>query len=146
MDEIPTLTNPENMPPVRTQTDLHRLWRALMGPLGFGGRSLWMLFLESDGRPTRHLVQLEDIPAEPDDPMRDHLGHFVSDLLAEHGHVQVAFLLSRPGRDGLTDGDREWASLLESILRLAGLRVWPVHRANDRELVVITPDDLAASA
>ena len=146
MDEIPTLTNPENMPPVRTQADLHRLWRALMGPLGFGGRSLWLLFLEEDGQPTPHLVQLEDMPAEPDEQTRDNLAHFLSDLFRELGSCQMVFLLSRPGLDGLTDGDREWASLLESILRQAGLRVWPMHRANDRELVVITPDDLAASA
>ena len=146
MDEIPTLTNPENMPPVRTQADLHRLWRALMGPLGFGGRSLWMLLLERDGQPTKHLVQIDDMPAAPDEIMQDQLAHFLSDLLQELGPCQVAFLLSRPGRDGLTEGDRAWASVLDGVVRREGLRVWPVHRANDRELVVIAPDDLAATA
>lgn len=146
MDEIPPLTNPENTPPVRTQADLERLWRALMGPLGFGGRSLWMLLLEEDGRPTQHLLQIEDMPAAPDEREQEHLGHFLSHLVGDLGPCQVAFLLSRPGRDGLTGGDRAWASLLTGVLSREGLRTWPVHRANDRELVVIAPDDLAASA
>jgi hypothetical protein len=146
MDEIPPLTNPENMPPVRTQADLHRLWRALMGPLGFGGRSLWLLLLEEAGQPTPHLVQIEDMPASPDQHMRDNLAHFVSDLIRELGPSQMAFLLSRPGRDGITDGDRAWAECLQDVLRREALPGWPVHRANDRELVVIAPDDLAASA
>ena len=146
MDEIPALTNPENMPPVRTQADLHRLWRALMGPLGFGGRTLWLLLLEEDGQPTKHLVQIEDLPRSPDASERDNFAHFVGDLYRELGPCQLAFLLSRPGRDGLTDGDRGWASLLDGILRREGLPCWPMHRANDRELVVVAPDDLAASA
>jgi hypothetical protein len=146
MDQIPPRTTPENTAPVRTHADLHRLWRALMGPLGFGGRSLWVLILEPDGRPTGHLLQIEELPAAPDPHMLDDLTRFVSIAVAEVGPCQVAFLLSRPGRDGLTDGDREWAACVQEAVRTEGLPVWPMHRANDSELVVVAPDDLPASA
>jgi hypothetical protein len=58
----------------------------------------------------------------------------------------VVFLLTRPGRAEITAGERRWAQALADVVRRAGLRPWPVHRANDHELVVIAPDDLAASA
>ena len=52
MDDIPPLLPIHQVPPLRTQADLHQQWRAMMGPLGFAGRRLWLLFLEPDDRPT----------------------------------------------------------------------------------------------
>lgn len=145
-DDIPALTSPDDTPPVRTQQDLHRLWRALMGPLGFGGRSLWLALLHDDGRPTSVIVQVEDLPPLPDREQREHLARFCRMLLDQAGGGQVVFLLSRPGRGGISEGDRRWAAALQDVVRRARLPVWPVHRADDVELVVIAPDDLAASA
>ena len=58
MDEghIPPLLSPDQMPPIRSQDDLHRHWRALMGPLGFSGRQLWLNVLGADRRPTPVLL------------------------------------------------------------------------------------------
>ena len=56
----------------------------------------------------------------------------------------VAFLLTRPGCGGMTSDDRAWARALTAAVRRAGLPAWPVHRANNDELVVCSPDDLAA--
>ena len=144
MDAIPPLTRPEDMPPIRSQTDLHRMWRSLMGPLGFGGRSLWIAVLDEHGRPTPRLLQVDEMPPRPDPEIQRGLVTVVSSVVENAG--QVAFLLSRPGEDGLTDEDRAWATMLQDVERQAGAPVWPVHMANDRALVVIAPDDLAASA
>jgi hypothetical protein len=144
MDAIPPLTRPEDMPPVRSQTDLHRMWRSLMGPLGFGGRSLWLAVLDEHGRPTPRLLQVDEMPPRPDPDMQTSLVRVVSSMA--EGAGQVVFLVSRPGGDGLTEDDLAWASMLQGAARRAGVPVWPVHRANDRALLVVTPDDLAASA
>ena len=144
MDAIPPLTRPEDMPPVRSQTDLHRMWRTLMGPLGFGGRSLWLAVLDEHGRPTPRLLQVDEMPPRPDPEMHASLVRVVASLA--EGAGQVVFLVSRPGSDGLTEDDVAWASTLRTVARLAGIPVWPVHRANDRALLVVAPDDLSASA
>jgi hypothetical protein len=144
MDAIPPLTRPEDMPPVRSQADLHGVWRSLMGPPGRGGRSLWLLVLDQRGRPTPRLLQVDELPPRPDPTTQGSLVRVVSALAGDAG--QVVFLLSRPGGDGLTADDRAWASMLHEVAREAGVPVWPVHRANDRALVVIAPDDLTASA
>ena len=145
-DDIPPLTHPDKTPPVRTQEDLHRLWRSLMGPLGFGRRSVWLLVLDEDGQPTGALLQIEDLPLFPDAEQSASFTDFCRDLIDEVGAGQIAFLLTRPGRAGITEGEQRWGEALQDVLRRAGLPVWPVHRANDHELVVIAPDDLAASA
>ena len=40
-----------------------------MGRLGFGRTSLWMLLLEPDGTPVPHVVEIDEIPARPDDTL-----------------------------------------------------------------------------
>ena len=145
-DEIPVLTRPEDQPPVRNQSDLHRLWRALMGPLGFGSRSLWLLVLEPDGHPTPIILQVTDMPPAPAPDDGENLAKFCEAVLDQLGEVQIVFLLTRPGRAGITEGERRWAEVLHDVVRRVGMPAWPVHRANDHELVVIAPDDLADTA
>ena len=144
-DTIPPLTSPGDLPRIDTQEDLHALWRMLMGPLGFGGHSLWVHLLDEDGRPTPVILQIEDLPRVPDLAVRENLTRFLSHLVQD-APGSFAFLLSRPGRKGITEAERSWAEALCDVTRHLGLRPWPVHRANDQELVVIAPDDLAATA
>ncbi len=144
-DQIPPLTSPDDLPPVRTQEDLHRVWRMLMGPLGFGGHSLWMLVLDEDARPTPALLQIEDLPPLPTLEQRRDMERFLAQLLPDRRGT-VVFLLTRPGPTPITAGERRWAQALMEVVRRAKLPTWPVHRANDLELVVIAPDDLAATA
>ena len=143
-DDIPPMTSPDDLPPVRTQEDLHRLWRMLMGPLGFGGRSLWVHLLDDEGVSTPLILQIEDLPSLPDLQMRVRLQHVLRHLVQDEGG-SIAFLLTEPGRSGITSGQRQWAQALAEIVRRLGLRPWPVHRANDEELVVVAPDNLAAT-
>jgi hypothetical protein len=139
------ISSPDDFPPITSQDDLHGLWQTLMGPLGFGGHSLWLLLLDGDRRPTPTLLQIEDPPPLPDLKVRSNLTDFLAHLVSP-GDGSVAFLLTRPGRTPITAGERQWAQALGDVVRRAGLPSWPVHRANDLELVAITPDDLAASA
>lgn len=132
--DIPPRLSSDQMPPVVDQASLEHAWRSLMGRLGFGIPQLWLLFLE-DGHCGPMLV-IDEVPLVPDAKdvasIRQLLGHLV-----EQGR-QVAFLFARPGR-GRAPGDLAWARELGRLFPDG----WPVHLANDVELRVAAPDDLA---
>jgi hypothetical protein len=138
-DEPPPLLPPDQMPAVRTAADLHRAWRALMGDLGFTRRTLWLLVLGPDGRPLGPLLNLDDLPDGPYDLGVDQLTSLCRELLDGPGQGgSLAMLITRPGRDEWHVGDRAWGRYLTAVAEQVGGRVWPVHRANDRELVPVT--------
>jgi hypothetical protein len=141
-DDIPPLRRPEDMPPIRTQADLYRHWRALMGELGFGYRSLWVQLIGPDDRSAPMLLHIEHLEEEPDELFLTNLmgilRHVTTDSPAD---VRVAMLLSRPGRRDLTTSDRIWIAGLQRSAAQAALFTEPMHLANDQELRVVTPDD-----
>jgi hypothetical protein len=141
--DIPPLLPPDQMPAVRTQADLHRTWRALMGELGFADRRLWLLFLRPDGRLLGPLLSLDDLPDGPYDLEVDEVVTVCREILdGPGGGGSVAMLITRPGRDAWHVGDRAWARYLTAAAHRLGGQVWPVHRANDRELVVVPADEV----
>lgn len=141
-DDIPPLLPPADMPAVRTQADLHRAWRALMGDLGFPDRRLWLLFLDHEGRPGGPLLTIDNLPDGPYDLPVDDLVTICREILhgpggGPLGGGSVAMLITRPGRDGWHVGDRAWGRYLTAAAHRVGGTVWPVHQANDIELVAV---------
>jgi hypothetical protein len=124
--------------PVHSTDDLRLRWLALMSPLGFGKRTLWMTFLGPD----RCMQKvLSDLPATSE---RDR--HCVTEVIAELRHelgrgfdagLTVAFLLSRPGAGPVSDRDRQWAELVIGAAGTAGVPIEPFFRANDVSLVEV---------
>lgn len=147
-DDIPELRPPEEMPPVRTQADLHRHWRALMGELGFGYARLYVQLVPPDGRVDALLMEIDDLPDIPEATDADaFLGCFK--MLLDQGlpeGTRLALLYARPGRRGPSAADRAWAQALTAAAERAGVPIWQVHAANDHELRVMTPDDLVEPA
>lgn len=136
------MTNSPLRATVRTQADLERLWRTLMEPLGFGGRTLWIMVIDND-EAVPGLVEITDLPTTPTIEDQQGLEHVLGIFdVGTAPATRVAFLLSRPGRDGVTARDRVWATMLIDAARSAGARCEPVHLATDRTLVPITLDDL----
>jgi hypothetical protein len=129
--------------PVRSEADLCRLWQTLMGPGGFGQRTLWLLFLAPDGYPCKVIVPIEDLPAEPDAQFVGNLHSIVTSMGPDVGTVPL--LLSRPGRANMTASDRRWASALRTDAPPEVLR-WPVHLATCDRIQVFAPDDLIAAS
>ncbi len=72
MTDIPTLLPPDRTPPIRTPDDLLRQWQAFMGPLGFGSRMLWFVFIDHEGHVMPELPCIEDLPIRRTD------GHFAT--------------------------------------------------------------------
>ena len=134
-DNIPPLLPPDQMPPIIDQASLEDAWHRLLGALGFDTPQLWLLFIDGD-RP-RHVVNIEDVPLDPTpadlDGVLSMLGHIVGDQRS------CAILYARPGGPVRTPGDLAWARGLAG--ETGG---WPIHLANDIELRVAAPDDLAA--
>ncbi|MDY6810613.1 hypothetical protein GIY30_22380 [Gordonia sp. HNM0687] len=130
--------------PILCPDDLRQRWRALMGPLGFGSARLWFAFVGSDHRLVKVLDWLP-LPAEPDPADADPLLSTLGVVVAELGADSVALLISRPGRDGVSDDDLAWARLLVEAARRHGVPLQPVHRANDVELVALTNANEAAA-
>jgi hypothetical protein len=141
-EDIPELLPPDEMPPITDQLTLHRTWRALMGPLGFARRQLWVMHVGADDRPLG-VVQVDDVPAHLDPEHAELVVRTMAEATGAGEEVSFAFLLARPGRASRTTADLSWARGLTRACRAVGLRAWPVHLANDREIAVVAPDDLA---
>jgi hypothetical protein len=143
-DDIPPLLPPQDMPAIRTQSDLHRAWSALMGALGFPDRRLWLLFLDAGGRPMGPLLSIDTLPDGPYDLAVEDLVTVCREILdGPGGGGSVAMLITRSGSDGWHVGDRAWARYLTAAAHRVGGTVWPVHRANDRELVAVPAAEVA---
>lgn len=133
------MTRPQDMI-VRTDTDLLALWQRLMGSGGFGRRSIWMVFLDGDGRPQPVVAPIDDIPEQPDQRLLDALAKVIEGLIADGGVASVVLLLSRPGPQDMTGSDRRWA---RALAPLSPGR--PIHLATADRIQVFAPDDLIAA-
>ena len=122
---------------IRTADDLEALWRSLMSEGGFSRRSVWLLFLDADGRPTPALVPIDDIPQRPVPLFLDNLRHIARELVGTPDIASIAMLLSRPGRPTMTDEDRAWARALQDVSR-----DWPPFLAFADSVQMFAPDDL----
>jgi hypothetical protein len=130
---------------VRTQSDLHRMWQLLMQPLGFRSTSVWVTFIGGDDRPTRFLIEIAESGQVPSPEEVTHLFGILEQVCADEGEgTSVAFLVTRPGRDGINAFDRSLATRLATGARSSTLHCHPIHVANDVAIWPVTPDDLAA--
>ena len=144
-DDLPPLLPPGDLPPVRTQADLQRTWRRLIGTLGFPDRRLWLLFLAGDGRPAGPLLSIDNLPDGPWElPVEDLVTICREILEGPGGGGSVAMLVTRPGTDTWHVGDRAWGRYLTAAAHRVGGQVWPVHRANDTELTVVPADEVGS--
>lgn len=127
---------------VRDDLEAERAWRELMEPLGFSRCTLWIMLI-SERAPAPAIVELIDMPDEPDPADVDGLAQILGRLGDDDGALRVAFLLSRPGHDGVREADRRWAAALREVVRRASLPAFVTHLATDRQLVAMPLDDLA---
>lgn len=117
--------------PVNSAADLRERWRALMGPLGFRERLLWLGFVGSDRRMYQTLSQVA-VGRSPDRRLVDTLLAALTAVLDDfEPGTSVALLLSRPGADGVSAADRRWSQSLHRAADQIGLRLEPIFRAND---------------
>jgi len=115
-----------------------------MQQLGFGERLLRFVFVGPD----RCLIKvLSDVEIGPR-PVLAQLNELMSALrvLVDDvgGGSSVAFLLTRPGRGGLSQTDREWGRVLVEAAASFDVPIEPIFRANDEAVLLVTPRAKAA--
>lgn len=115
-----------------------------MGEGGFGRRSLWLIFLDEDGRQSDLIVPIDDIPMLPDPRDVGAITDLIARIRDEVGVAEVPMLISRPGPSEMTEGDRRWAAALTAALRDQHPQ-WPIHLATRGRLRVFAADDLLES-
>jgi hypothetical protein len=123
--------------PVYSPADLRQRWRALMGPLGFGQRLLWVGFLGCDRRLYKTMTQIPMPPFPRRDYIDDVLVRLRWILYEFEPGTTPALLMTRPGVGGVSDLDRQWAALLTEVAAERDLRLEAIFRANDDCLVQV---------
>lgn len=124
--------------PVFSAADVRERWRALMGDLGFSERLLKFVFVGPDRRFTKVLIDVEVGP-HPRAAQLDKVMSAIATLQQENfgGDHTVAVLLTRPGRGGLSNNDRRWATELQAAAARFGIGLEPIFRANDELIVAV---------
>ena len=130
-------------PTVRTQAELEAVWRRLMGPWGFGRRSIWMLRLSADRCPLPVITEIAECDDLPTPAEAGGMAEILAALDADDPGGTFAFLLSRPGHPVVDESDRAWGRLLVEVGRTAGVRLETLHLATDAGTVPLPPDELA---
>jgi len=132
---------PPYRPTIETQSDLEDVWRHLMGPYGFDGRSLWMLRIDDDRRVVPQVVEITECDEEIDPGLTERLGHLLRELEGEAPGGSWAFLVSRPGR-GVHESDRMWARSVLQAGATSDVRLEMTHLATDAGITPLPPDEL----
>jgi hypothetical protein len=146
-NDVPALVPPHQLPPIRSQADLARLWRMIRGPWGFDEPQLWMEVLGPDDRCQGVLTQVAELPPAPDGLALGNLFSALREVLGEDlAHGSVAFLYARPGGAPASAEDTAWARALLEAAAAAEVRCRPVHFGNDEGVRVFASDDLGQGA
>ncbi len=117
--------------PIRSSLALTRRWVDVLQPPVFGGRSLWLTWLGTDGHQAPVVVPIDDLPVRPDRARLSSLldvHRQVADHLAD-AEAHLAMALCRPGEPAVTTDDAAWASTLHELLDDALDGTWSLHLA-----------------
>jgi hypothetical protein len=132
---------PSAIPPTETATDpvcsasdLRDRWRALMGPLGFGERLLWVGFLGPDRCLAKMLSQVPIGPRPRALILKSVMSALRMLLDDMASGTSVALLLTGPGHGPVSPADRVWAKLLTEMADEFAVPLEPIFRANDETL------------
>jgi hypothetical protein len=97
--------------PVRSADDLTRRWTDLLEPPVFGAHSIWMTWLDGDGRMLPLVIPIDDLPALPERGITSGLLQVHDTVVEQHldDDAHLAMALCRPGRPEITEHDDAWA-------------------------------------
>lgn len=140
MDDIPVLLPPELTPPLTTDDDLHRQWRAIMGRPRQSHRTAWFMLLHTDGRPTGVISQVTDLAHHPESEVVRNLIELFDNLL---GGIDpggsAAVLMTRPGWAAPHAGDLAWATDFADEARTRGVNLRTTFLATDEGVTPLRP-------
>ena len=126
--------------PVHSAADMCQRWRALMGPLGFGEKLLWIGFVGPDRCMFKTLSQVPLGPRPKPRIVEWVVSRLPRVLQGLEPDTTVALLLTRPGSGPISSADRQWATLLTETAAQFDVPLEPIFRANDESLEQVQAD------
>ena len=100
---------------MHSAADLGQRWRAVMGPLGFGERLLWVGFVGPDRRLIKAWARFVELGTSPKRAAIEHSCRRCTTYSADFKEgTTVALLLTRPGPRTNLGSDRQRALLTNS--------------------------------
>ncbi len=127
--------------PLSTDQDIIRRVDRLLDQDSRQHRSLWLLFLSSDGVQLPVLVPIDDVPARPDSLLVGNLCGVIADVLGDAAADSAVVALTRPGGETVDDTDREWFHALHAAARERGAAVRLICLATKAGTRQLTLDD-----
>jgi hypothetical protein len=125
-----------------TDTDVLRRIDRLLDRDSRQERSVWLLFLTSDGTQLPVVVPIDDVPERPDPELVGNLCHMVADVLSDAAPEGSAVItLTRPGSETVDDTDRYWFRTLHGAAREQGVPVRMLCLATKAGIRQLTLDD-----
>jgi hypothetical protein len=141
-----TLVGMTFAPIIRTQTDLERAWRQLMGPWGYGRHSLWLMVIQDDV-PVPQLTEIDECVEPPDAELTESFAHLLGALAGDlGGDPRFAVLRTRPGTGAVTDDDRAWARCVYGAAATAEVGCEIVHLGTEGSIRPLPPDEVIAAS
>lgn len=124
-------TPPRADVPIRSVSDLTQRWAEMLEPPIFGARSLWLSWLDDDGRMLPIVIPVDDVPDVPDSRLVAGVVTLHEAVSAEYlrGDGHLAMALCRPGRPEITEDDDEWVEVLYELLSDQIEGTWSLHLA-----------------
>ena len=117
--------------PIRSADELTQRWEVILDPPVFGARSLWLSWLDDDGRMLPIVMPVDEVPSVPDSRLTSGLLQLHDGVSEEHlrGSGHLAMALCRPGRPEITADDDEWIEALQAALEDEIDGTWSLHLA-----------------
>jgi hypothetical protein len=118
--------------PLSTDQDVLRRVDWLVDQHSRRNRTLWLLFLSSDGVLLPVVVPIDGVPERPDPQLVGNMCFVIADVLARQAPGGTAVVvLTRPGSESVDDTDRYWFRTIRDAAR--------EHGASIRMLCLATP-------
>jgi hypothetical protein len=119
--------------PVVTDDDVLARVAAIIEPSVRRQRSLWLFFLERDGKQSSLVVPIDDVPERPEPGVLANVCYVAAESIAQAPRIlSVIITLTRPGTARRTESDRH---VLRALQHGAARYATPV-----RMLVLATPE------
>ncbi len=122
--------------PIRSDDDVLRLVREVIGDDGVRGRTAWVLLLDADDRPMPTVIPVEGVPVDPDP---DHVARFaeaVGAVLQAVGGSRAIIAWERDGGGAVRMQEADWAGALAAT----GLPLRAQLLATDDGVRLLDPD------
>lgn len=139
------MTNTPFRPVLRSQSDVHAMWRTIINPLGWHSHRLYVVLIDADGRPLPVIHEVDEIPERiPADEADSIVGVFKQAQSETVPDGRCALLYCRPGAGGVGLADRLACLRLYAAAQTHRLPLEVIHVATDTAIVPAPLDAMAA--